>query len=228
MALLPTIASGLAGWLTYEDMRRKVRHHEEGTLYSPIIEIAEANGYKVKHEFPIPGKPKRKSKRTVTQKEVDFVMISQKSKATVVLEVKFKKTAMAMAGGIGEDAIKIRDLDGDLINTIIEDKHLDLPKHQPGYKLYHAVMVVWREGDLIKAIRQKEPKPIQSQFLNLMRAMLCELTEATGRTLAEAMLGNAPIKPVNARDGSLRWGSTYTHKRYWVAILRKQPGWKLL
>jgi hypothetical protein len=47
----------LAGWLTYEDMRRKVHHHEERTLYEPIREIAEANGYHVEREFPLPRKP---------------------------------------------------------------------------------------------------------------------------------------------------------------------------
>jgi hypothetical protein len=47
----------------------------------------------------------------------------------------------------------------------------------------------------------------------------------TSRMLATAMLTNSPIKPVNLNAGSLRWGSTYTPKRYWIAVLNKVKVW---
>ena len=100
MNILSTIASGVAGWLTYEDMLRQVRHHEESVLHGPILNIAQANGYSVKREFPLP--------RTIGQlgapKQVDFVLASSNRKEFVVLELKFKKSAKAMAGSVSADA----------------------------------------------------------------------------------------------------------------------------
>jgi hypothetical protein len=221
MGLLASITSGLAGWLTYEDMRQKVRHHEEATLYDPILEIARANGYEVVREFPLP----RRKGQLGGPREVDFVFGSAKKRAFLVLEVKFKKTAKAMAGGIGLDAAKIRDVDGDMINKVTADKKLKLPLFKVGYQLDHAVLVVWREGDIVGAIASKEPKVIQHQFHTLMRCMFAQPRGVTNRQLAEAVLTNTPIKPVCVKAGELRWGSTVTTSRYWVGALRKRPTW---
>jgi hypothetical protein len=55
--------------------------------------------------------------------------------------------------------------------------------------------------------------------------MFNEPANINGRMLAEAMLTNTPIKPVNVKAGYLRWGSTYTAKRYWIAVLKKRTSW---
>jgi hypothetical protein len=225
MALLPRIASGVAGWLTYEHMCRQVIHHEEATIYRPIIQIAESNGFKVKREFPIPSRSKRGKN---SQKEVDFVMISRAGMEAVVLEVKFKKQAKDMAGSIGEDALKIRDLNAAKINTIIRNKSVRLPICKPGCKVSRAVLFVWRRGDIVSEIRKKEPKPIQAQFVALLKYMFDDPNKVSTRMLPAAILTSTPIKPVSNYLGHVRWGSTFTTSRYWVAVLRRRSDWAKL
>src|SRR5262249_19053440 len=113
--LLPTLVSGLAGWLTYEHMLRKVDHHDEGKVYNPLLELARGNGFSVFDQFPLPRVPGQKGGPL----EVDFVFGSAASREILVLEVKFKKTAKEMAGSISRDAKKIRDIDGPTINAVV-------------------------------------------------------------------------------------------------------------
>ena len=221
VSILPTIMSGLAGWLTFEDMRRKVRHHDESALYQPIIDIARDNGFQVEREFPLP----RKRGQRGGPREVDFVIGSKRKKEFLALEVKFKKTARAMAGSIGRDVKKIRDIDGGVINSVNDTRGLSLPEYLPGYKLEHAVMIVWRKGDLVGSVSPKESPIVQRQLLTIMKCMFDDPKNVTSRMLAEAFLVNTPIKPVNAVAGHLRWGSTWTNERYWLAALRKRPSW---
>lgn len=223
MKILPTIASGLAGWLTYEDMRRKVRHHEESTLYEPIREIAEANGYHVEREFPFPRRPGQRG----DSKRIDFVFANPKTGDWAVLEVKFKKMAKTMAGSIGKDALRIRDIDGDFLNAARPAKS-KLPKFTPGCRLDHGVLVVWREGDILDAMKGKEPPTISRQVMTIMKWMFDDPNAVTARLLAEAVLLNTPRKTVDINGGYLRWGNTRTEKRYWLAILRKVPAWNRL
>ncbi|WP_133244874.1 hypothetical protein [Caulobacter radicis] len=223
MKILPTIASGLAGWLTYEDMRRKVRHHEENTLYDPIREIAEANGYHVEREFPFPRRPGQRG----DSRRIDFVFANERTGDWAVLEVKFKKMAKTMAGGIGKDALRIRDIDGAFLNAARPPKS-NLPEFKPNCRLDHGVLVVWREGEILKAIANREPLTVKRQIKILLDNMFDDPKTATSRMIAEAMLLNKPRKTVDIKGGYLRWGSTRTEKRYWLAILRKTSAWSHL
>jgi hypothetical protein len=204
-------------------MRRKVRHHEESTLYDPIREIAEANGYHVEREFPFPRTPGQRG----DSRRIDFVFANEKTGDWAVLEVKFKKMAKTMAGGIGKDALRIRDIDGDFLNSARPAKS-KLPRFNPNCRLDHGVLVVWREGDILDVMKGKESRTIQRQILHIMKRMFDEPDAVTGRMLAEAVLLNTPRKTVDIPSGYLRWGSTRTEKRYWLTILRKVPGWKRL
>lgn len=223
MNILSTIASGLAGWLTYEDMLRNVRHHEEATLHDPIREIAKANGYSVKREFPLP----RVQGQLGGSKKVDFVLASTKSKEYVVLELKFKKTALAMAGSVTSDAKKIARVDADIINEIVqENPAFGLPVCGQNWTIRRAALLVWREGDVAQAMLSKKEHPIiRKQLVTVLKGICADPASASPSDVAAAMLKGKPLKPVSIASGHLRFGSTLTRKRYWIGILNYRDAW---
>jgi hypothetical protein len=225
-SILATIASGLAGWLTYEDMSRNVRHHEESTLHDPIRELAKANGYVVAREFPLPRVPGQKG----APKQVDFVLASAERKEFVVLELKFKKTAKAMVGSVTADARKIARIDAATLNKTVEARpEYGLPLCGRQWKVHRAVLLVWREGDVAKAmLSKKEHKIIRRQMRTLLEGMCAGPSKPTSKEVSTAMIGGVPIRPVSSTGGHLRFGSTKTRKRYWVGILTRQPDWVML
>lgn len=130
-----------------------------------------------------------------------------------------------MAGGIGDDALRIRDIDGDVLNRVRNTHRPRMPEFKQGDRLDHGVLIVWREGDIIKGLQGREPKQIIKQLVTIMKQMFENPETVTPGMLAEAILLNTPRKPVDARVGCLRWGTTRTEKRYWLAILRKHSSW---
>lgn len=222
MSLLAVIASGLSGWLCYQEMRRQKTHHDEAVLYEPIKDIAEANKYKVKREFPLP----RAEGKLGSPEEIDFAFASASHKKYVLLEVKFKKELKRMAQTVGRDALKIRDIDRCAINKSIKDNALDMPLCGEDWTIDHAVLLVWRNTEIIDLMnRTVEPDPIRIQMLDLLKLMFDEPKDVPPKTMAGAFLGNVPVKMVNHRKGCIRRSSTFTHQRYWLAVLRKIGSW---
>jgi hypothetical protein len=161
-------------------------------------------------------------------KEIDFVLANAKTKQFVLLEVKFKKSAKAMAGSIGKDAQKIRDINHDTLNATIVERKLKLPRCADEFTIMRAVLVVWRKGDIIGPLKKKEPPVIRRQFLALFRYMFDDPKNVNSEMLARAVLTNVPIKPVRCKFGELRWGATRTNDRYWLAVLKEWPTWQQL
>jgi hypothetical protein len=67
---------------------------------------------------------------------------------------------------------------------------------------------------------------IRTQFIRLVKAMLPDGIEPTPENYSKAMLGAIATKPVARKSGSLRAGSTVTHKRFWVASFLHQENWQ--
>jgi hypothetical protein len=156
-------------------------------------------------------------------------MVHRSGTEAVVLEVKFKKTAKEMAGSIGVDARRVRDLDAAQINDIIKAKPIrQLPICKSACKVSQAVLFVWREGAIVEEVGKNEPAPIQRQFIELLKSMFDDPNNVSSRMLEEAMLTTVPLKPVSNRLGHVRWGSTYTTGRYWVTILNRRNAWERL
>ncbi|MGN6421953.1 MAG: hypothetical protein ACTHLA_01440 [Asticcacaulis sp.] len=224
MDIIAKISSGIAGWLTFEDMKGNVRHHDESVLYPPITEIASRNGYEVEREFPLP----RKTKQRGSSKEVDFLLLNERKKVAVLLEIKFKKYAKTMMGGISMDALKIRDITFSDINAGIGRKKLKMPDLTGAWKVRKAVMIVWREGEIVKLMNQKEQKPIRRQFMKLLSFMFEDPKTVSAKQFATAFIPGARVATVGKAMGQIRWASTVTHKKYWVAAFCKVDEWSNL
>jgi len=221
--ILSTIASGLAGWLTYHDMLRNTPQHDESVLHPPIWELAKANGYKPAKEFPLPRRPGQRG----ASKKVDLVLGSASRREYVVLELKFKKTAYQMAGSLTADARKIARIDAATINQTLDDyPDIDLPRCGDDWPIRRATLLVWRKGDIGNAMRQKDESTIlRDQFLVVLKKMTSKPSTVTPAELAEAMQKNTPIRTVDCLEGYLRFASTRTTDRYWVGILNQRNSW---
>jgi hypothetical protein len=224
--ILSTIASGLAGWLTYHDMLRNTPQHDESVLHPPIWELAKANGYKPAKEFPLPRRPGQIG----GSKKVDVVLGSASRREYVILELKFKKTAYQMAGSLTADAKKIARIDATTINRTLDDyPDIDLPRCGDDWPIRRATLLVWRMGDIGNAMRQKHESPIiRDQFLVVLKKMTSTPDTVTPEQLAKAMQRNTPIQTVDCPEGYLRFASTRTANRYWVGILNRRSSWLTL
>ena len=215
------ITSGLAGWLTYEHMRNGVDNLREAEFAKPIESIAQARGFEVKGEFPLPTAVRRRGAPPC----IDFLLINRDRKLVVALETKFKKTDMNMAGRLGADAARLDALTLDTINGQIElGKGGQSRQSVDGSMLSRAVLVVWREAAIV-AHMNREPPIMRRQFIELAKAMIPEDVEATTENFSRAMMGLIATKPVGNKFGSLRAGSTITRKRFWVASFAHRPNW---
>ena len=108
------ITSGLAGWLTYEQMQNGVDNLREAEFAKPIESIAQRRGFEVKGEFPLP-----KSAGRGAPPCIDFLLVNRADKLVVALETKFKKKDMNMAGRLGLDASRLEALTLDAIDKQI-------------------------------------------------------------------------------------------------------------
>jgi len=221
MSLLPYLVSGVAGWLTYEQMRGQQIHHDEHDLYEPIKTIAEARDYRVWKQFPLP----RTSAGVGAPKQIDFVLGANDASEFLVLEVKFKRTMKEMAGAIYKDALKIRDVDADTINEVATARRRRFPTCQSAQSIKHAVLFVWHEGAVLGHLK-KEKRPIQKQMVKLFKYMLADPGAASGDEIRKAFAGDVPVRSVSRSWGHIRFAATHTHKRYWVAALPKTDEWE--
>jgi hypothetical protein len=218
------ITSGIAGWLTFEQMQVGIDNLREAELAKPVDAIARGRGYEVKGEFPL---PKEKGQRGAPPC-IDFVMVNRKRKAVVALELKYKKTGKRMAGSLGNDAARLNVLSLDMINAQIKAGRAGaIIGNVDGFKLERAVIVVWHQSAIVEHMRS-EPEPIRKQFLKLVKAMLPDNIEATTENFSRAMLGVLATKPVGRSYGSLRAGSTISRRRFWVASFLHQASWSTL
>lgn len=158
--LVHQLTSGMAGWLTFEQMRAGVDNLREGSLEKPIEEIAQGRRFEVKGQFPLPRSPAQLG----APQSIDFLMVDREDQTVVALELKYKRAGKKMAGGLGLDAAgRIRD-------------------SVEGYRLQRAVLVVWRE-DAIKDQLEREPAIIRRQFQRMTRKLVPKGLEATDRNI---------------------------------------------
>jgi len=54
LTFLHQLTSGMAGWLTFEQMQQGVDNLREAELAKPLELIARGRGYEIKGEFPLP------------------------------------------------------------------------------------------------------------------------------------------------------------------------------
>ncbi len=215
------ITSGIAGWLTFEQMRNSTANLREAELAKPIEDIAQGRGFEVKGEFPLP-KPKGKHGRPAC---IDFLLVHRGTKLVVTIEIKYKKTGKKMAGGISNDAARLHNLNLEAINAQIRTANAGSIKHSvTGYKLERAVLVVWKQSSIMEQM-EFEHDFIVGQFEKLVSAMLPDGVAQTWGNFRKTMLGQIATKPIARSYGSLRAGSTVTHKRFWVASFLYQKEW---
>lgn len=223
--LVHQFTSGIAGWLTFEQMRRGTDNSSESTLYKPLEEIAYGRHFEVKQQFAIP----KKAPTRGAQKTIDFVVVDRAKQAVLALEVKYKRPGRKMAGSLSEDALKLRDftlLDAE--QTINSGKGGNISDSVAGFKLTKAVLFVWRKDDGVRHIVATEEKPIRSQLHKLVEKMLPDELEFNAKNLAECFLAGKAAKPVGSTYGGLRSGSTISNQRFWVATFIECDLWKSL
>jgi len=215
------ITSGMAGWLTFEQMQNGVDNLREAELKKPIEQIARGRGFEVKGEFPLPKPPGKAG----GPESIDFIMVHREKKLVVALELKYKKAGRRMAGSISSDAARLHSLTLDTINSQITlGRCHPLVTQVKDFAFARAVLVVWRESAIMDQMKV-EPKAIRNQFLSLVKAMLPDKIEQTEENYSKAMDGLIATKPVARSVGSLRAGSTVTRKRFWVASFLHRSTW---
>lgn len=220
---LHQLTSGIAGWLTFEQMRDGVDNLREAELAKPLEDIAKGRGFEVKGQFPIANLEKRRGAR----RKLDFVLVHRKHRIVIAIETKYKKKSR-MGGSLAEDARRLRDLTLDALDArILAGDGAPIRDSVQNYTLFRAVVIVWHQSDVMGQILT-EPVPIKRQFIDLVSALLPPDVEANSRHFAEAMLGARAIRPVARKSGALRPGSTFTYKRFWVACLFEQASWAKL
>lgn len=222
--LIHQVTSGMAGWLTFEQMRAGVDNLREGALEKPIEEIAKGRNFEVKGQFTLPRRPSQLG----APKSIDFLLVDRKTKIVVALELKYKKSGKRMAGGLGLDAAKLHQISIDDIEEIIRaGKAGAIKKSVAGYKLHRAILIVWKE-DTIRAQLEREPAVIQRQFDRMARKIVPKGTRVSDRNISRVLSGDIAASPVGCRDGSLRAGSTITKRRFWVASFLHRSAWSQL
>jgi len=218
---LHQLTSGMAGWLTFEQMQQGIDNLREAELARPLELIARGRNYEVRGEFPLPKEEKKRG----TPQRLDFLLVNHSHRVAIAVETKYKKKGKRMAGSIGSDARRLSELTVDTIETqIASGAAKPFSKPVSGYALLRAIIVVWHQSDIMEQLRV-EPDTVKRQYLGLVSALLPEGAEANSRNFAAAMLGKLATRPVAKKAGALRPGSTYTYKRFWVACLIELPSW---
>jgi hypothetical protein len=222
--LVHQLTSGMAGWLTFEQMRDGVDNLREGSLEKPIEEIAKGRHFEVKGQFQLPRRPGQLG----ASQSIDFLMVDRQTEIVVALELKFKRAGKKMAGGMGLDAAKLHQVSIEKIEQQIRAGEAgSIRKSVTGYQLQRAVMVVWRE-DAIQAQLLREPAIIRTQFERMALKVVPKGIAVTDQNIEKVLSGKIAANPVGCRDGSLRAGSTITKRRFWVASLLHRPAWSKL
>ncbi len=225
MRLVHQFTSGIAGWLTFEQMRLGVDNLSENTLYKPLEEIARGRHFEVKQQFAIP----KKQSGPGAEKTIDFVVVDRANKAVLALEVKYKKPTKKMAGSLSADALKLREFTlEDAECTILAGKGGNIKSSVEGFSLTKAVLFVWHKDDGLRHIMTQEKKPIMSQLKRLVKNMLPDGVQLNARNLADCFLAGKATKPVGSTSGALRSGSTVTNRRFWVATFLECALWDSL
>lgn len=225
MKLVHQFTSGIAGWLTFEQMRRGTDNLSESTLYKPLEEIAGGRHFEVKQQFPIP----KRSPGRGAEKTIDFVVVDRANCAVLALEVKYKRSGRKMAGSLTKDAVKLRNFTiTDADQTIAAGKAGNIKSSVSGFSITRAVLFVWRKSDGVLHIVNEEERPIKSQLAKLVKKMIPNGLELSDKNLAECFLAGKAAKPVSNKYGSLRSGSTVTNQRFWVATFIECDLWKSL
>lgn len=222
MRLVHQLTSGMAGWLTFEQMRRGVDNLSEHMLYKPLEEIASGRHFEVKQQFPIP----KATPGPGAHKTIDFVLVDRTNRQILALEVKYKRPTSKMAGSLSADAKKLRDFHlKDAESTIRSGGGGPIAASVSGYALHKAVLFVWRKADGVKHIVANEQKPIRGQLHKLVKRMLPDGVTLSGKSLAECFLAGKAFKPVGNQYGALRSGATVTNQRFWVAAFLECSDW---
>lgn len=224
LTFLHQLTSGMAGWLTFEQMQQGVDNLREAELAKPLELIARGRGYEIKGEFPLP-KPEKKRG---TAPRLDFLLVNRRHRIAIAIETKYKKKAKKMAGSLADDARRLQALTIEVLDAqIAAGVATPMTESIKGYTLVRAVLVVWHQSDIMEQLKL-EPPVVKRQFLDLVSALLPEDVEANSEHFAKAMLGLLPTRPVARMTGALRPGSTYTYKRFWVACFIERPNWAQL
>jgi hypothetical protein len=215
MELVFQLTSGMAGWLTFEQMREGVDNLAEATLYKPLEEIASGRHFEVKSQFPIPKKTPGKG----APKTIDLVLVDRSVQTMLALEVKYKKPGSEMAGSLSADARKLREFNiAAAEDTVSAGGAGQIKRSVAGFTLVKALLFVWRSAHGLKHVVEKEDEAIKKQLQILVRKMLPEGVELTAENLRKCFLGDAASKPVtDPKYGSLVSGSTLSNERFWVA-----------
>lgn len=226
MQLIHQFTSGIAGWLTFEQMRRGANNLSEVALYKPLEEIANGRHFEVKQQFPIP----KESPRAGAPMTIDFVVVDRANRAVLALEVKYKRLGKKMAGSLSEDAMKLRSFTiDDAECTILAGSGGTIRSSVEGFSLTKAVLFVWHDADGLRHIIKTEDKPIKAQLRQLVKRMLPDGVDFTAQNLGECFLARKATKPVaSAIYGGLRSGSTVSNRRFWVATFLQCSLWDSL
>jgi hypothetical protein len=207
------LTSGIAGWLTFEQMRKGTDNLRESELAKPLELIAQARGFEMKGEFPIKGG------------RIDFLLVHREKKLIIAIETKYKKAKKRMKGSLGSDALRLSRLSVEMIEKqIMAGKGDNIRRSVKGFELERAVLVIWKEKAIIEQLKI-ESKIIENQFFKLMSSMLPNGTEPTLSNYNKAMLGQIATKAVAKTYGSVRSGSMKSSERFWVASFMHQSDW---
>lgn len=223
-AFLHQLTSGMAGWLTFEQMQQGVDNLREAELAKPLELIARGRGYETKGQFPLPKGEKKRGDNP----RLDFLLVSRKRELVIAIETKYKKKNTKMAGSLADDARRLHRLTIETLDAqIAAGRASPIADSIDGYTLVRAVLVVWHESDIMDQIKL-EPPVLRRQFCDLVGALLPEGTEPNSKNMARAMLGLLPTRPVARTTGGIRPGSTYTYRRFWVACFTERTNWAKL
>jgi hypothetical protein len=118
------LTSGIAGWLTYEQMRKGVDNLLEHSLYAPVENIANGRKLEVLGQFKIP----RHDDSSGAPKTIDFLIVNRKNKYVVALEIKFKNLNKKLTGSLTKDVDKLNFINISMINNQIKE-----PQDPPNY-----------------------------------------------------------------------------------------------
>ncbi|WP_155723098.1 hypothetical protein [Gluconobacter potus] len=243
------LTSGLAGWLTYQQMSREILDYES-SLRGPLDHLAAGNNYKAYKEFPL----LRKDDQIGSSKKIDFAFyprkVTKKSPGIILMETKYNKNG-TYAGLITSDIKKMMawDIPSLVINaknrctkldSYIEEQkpygmHRDalherrvwqkFAEYPETTEILRCILFVWR-GNNIFCDWKKENEAVQNQFTELFDRALPKGVRATRDSRQKLLLGKIPYKQVLNSKGSLRAAHTKTNAPYWCCTLFETPEWK--
>lgn len=105
--LVVAVSQALAAFITYESRRHQRVNLFESFLYKPIIDISDARGWQVNHEYRI-----RSNVNSLMNKEIDFVL--KKNSHVCSLEIKYYRSissAKTSLSNIDSDIDKLNYFD---------------------------------------------------------------------------------------------------------------------